>query len=190
MSRRAIFLDRDGTINEEVGYLDHPDRIVLLPGAARAIRRINENQLPAVVITNQSGIARGYFNETAVAAIHDRLRKELKREGAYLDAIYLCPHHPEGAVPEYRRECPCRKPGTALVEKAAEDLGIDLQASFMIGDHVKDMELALAAGMTAVMVRTGHGRKQWAQTDNDLRCRIAHLAEDLAAAVEWILGEL
>ncbi len=189
MLKGGVFLDRDGTINEEVGYLDDPGRLALLPGAAQAIRRINEKQIPVVVITNQSGIARGYFEEAAVEAIHDRLRERLKSEGAHLDGIYLCPHHPEGVIPEFTRKCPCRKPGTALVDQAAAELDLDLSASFMIGDHLKDMELALAAGMTAVMVRTGHGREQWAQADDDLRRRVAHVAEDLAGAVEWILKE-
>jgi len=190
MKKRAVFLDRDGTINREVGYLDDPDRLVLLPGAARAIRRINEQSIPVVVITNQSGIARGYFGEERVEAIHDRLREKLKNEGAHLDGIYFCPHHPEGKLPEYAKSCACRKPGTALVEKAAEDLGIDLKASFMVGDHVKDMELAGNAGMTSIMVMTGHGREQWEKAGNDLRVRVAHVADDLNAAVAWILNRI
>ena len=190
MSKSAVFLDRYGTINEEVGYLDDPDRLVLLPGAAQAIRRINEKKIPVVVITNQSGIARGYFDETTVEAIHERLREKLKHEGAHLDGIYLCPHHPEGKVPEFTRVCRCRKPGTALVEQAAVDLGIDLKASFMVGDHVKDMELAINAGITAVMLLTGHGREQWEKADEDLRVQVAHVADDLAGAVEWILNRI
>jgi len=190
MSQGAIFLDRDGTINEEVGYLGDPDRLALIPGAGRAIGRLNERGIPVVVVTNQSGIARGYFDEATVEAIHERLRKELGRQGARLDGIYVCPHHPEGKVPAYRRTCRCRKPGTALVEQAAAELDLDLSTSFMIGDHLKDMEMALSAGMTAVMVRTGYGKEQWGQAGDDLRRRVTHVAEDLARAVAWILRNI
>jgi D-glycero-D-manno-heptose 1,7-bisphosphate phosphatase len=190
MSKRAVFLDRDGTINEEVGYLSDPDGLVILPGAAEAIRKVNGLSMPVVVISNQSGIARGYFDEAALAAIHERLKNELDKQGAYLNGIYYCPHHPEGTVPEYTQECRCRKPGTALVEKAAMELGIDLEASFMVGDHIKDIQLARAAGMTAVMIMTGHGQEEWDNADDRNRSMADYVAADLASAVAWILQKI
>ncbi len=187
--RPAVFLDRDGTINEEVGYLNDPERLALIPGSAEAIRRINRAGMAAVIITNQSGIARGFFDEETLASIHERLKEILSGEKAHLDGIYVCPHHTDGKIPEYTRECDCRKPGTALVKRAARELNLDLSASYMIGDHFKDIQLAAEAGIPSILVLTGHGRGEWEKADRKLRLRPDHVAENLSSAVDWILEQ-
>lgn len=189
MGRPAVFLDRDGTINEEVGFLDTPDGLVLIPGSPEAVNRINQSGMAAVVITNQSGVARGFFDETTLSAIHDRLQAELENAGARLDGIYFCPHHPEGEVPHYTRTCDCRKPAPRLVHQAAGDLGIDLAASYMVGDHMKDIALAAACGMRSVLVLTGHGEIEWRGANEADRALPDHVARDLEAAVDWIMRD-
>jgi len=139
---RAVFIDRDGTINRDVPYCSRPEDFELLPGAAEAIRLLNEHGFKVVVVTNQSGIARGYFTEEMLARIHDKMRRELARHGARVDAIYHCPHHPDD-------NCDCRKPKPKMVLQAAKDLDIDLSQSYVIGDDQKDIELARQAGCRA-----------------------------------------
>jgi D-glycero-D-manno-heptose 1,7-bisphosphate phosphatase len=153
----AIFLDRDGTINEDVGYAAHPNEISLYPYAGEAIRLINEAGLKTIVVTNQSGIARGFLNETMLERIHDHLRGELARQGARLDAFYYCPHHPRIGPQPYQKVCRCRKPQTGMLELAAREHGIDLAASYVIGDKVSDINLAVNAGSRGVLVKTGYG---------------------------------
>lgn len=183
--RKAIFLDRDGTINEEVGYLDHLDRLVLFPGAPEAIGKINESGMAAVVITNQSGVARGYFDETFVMAVHMRMQELLATQRAHLDALYYCPHHPEGQG-AYRLHCDCRKPEPGMILRAAADLRIDLGHSYMIGDNLKDMEMAERAGVTGVLVRTGYGREvENAQGG----CTAFPVVDTILEAVTWILKD-
>ena len=184
-----MFLDRDGTINQEIGYLSDPDGLILIPKAAEAVRRINQSGMAAVVITNQSGVARGYFNEERLASIHERLKKELDKEKAHLDGIYVCPHHPEGTVPRYTKSCSCRKPETRLIMEAAKDLFIDVSESYMVGDHFKDIELAVNAGMRSVFLFTGHGSAGWKEADEEQRALPGYAAQDLWDAVEWILKD-
>lgn len=146
----CVFFDRDGTLIEERNYLSDPEQVALLPGAAEAVRRVREAGFLAVVLTNQSGVGRGYFRMEDVEAVHRRMEELLAAEGARLDAIYVCPHAPE-------EDCPCRKPRTGLVELAARELGIDLRRSWMIGDKSADIEMARNAGMRGVLVMTGYG---------------------------------
>lgn len=146
----CIFFDRDGTLIEERHYLSDPAQVALVPGAAEAVRRAREAGFLAVVLTNQSGVGRGYFRMEDVEAVHRRMEELLAASGAELDAIYVCPHAPE-------EDCPCRKPRTGLVERAARDLEIDLSRSWMIGDKPADIELARNAGMRSVLVMTGYG---------------------------------
>ena len=153
----AVFLDRDGTINEEVGYLDCLEKLRLLPGAAEAIRLINESGMKAVVVTNQSGVARGIFDEAFVDEVHARLRKMLGDQGAFLDGVYFCPHHPTEGRGRYLRSCDCRKPAPGLLLRAAEELSLDPERSTMIGDTLKDIEAAARIGMRGILVRTGYG---------------------------------
>ena len=187
MIRRAIFMDRDGTVSDEVGYVNHIDRYRLLPRSAQAIRRINEAGLLAFVITNQSGVARGLFDEALVHEVHATLVRWLAERGARVDGIYFCPHHPKEGEPPLRQDCDCRKPRPGLLKRAAEEHGVDLSASYMIGDTVLDIEAARNAGATGILVLTGYGK-------GDLKFRMAkrglapaHVAADLMEAVEWIL---
>ena len=154
MSRPAVFLDRDGTLVEEVPYLHDPARVVLLPGVG-ALAAAAAAGYALVVVTNQAGVARGLYDEAAVAAVHRRLGELLAGAGVRLDAVLHCPHHPQGTVPGYARTCRCRKPGPGMLEAAAERLGLDLAASFLVGNHPSDVGAAVAAGVTPLFVATG-----------------------------------
>ncbi|NPU85481.1 MAG: HAD family hydrolase [Syntrophaceae bacterium] len=180
--RRAVFLDRDGTINEEVGYLDRIEKLRILPGAAEAIAMLNRGGLKVVVVTNQSGIARGFFTEAFVEETHRHLRDLLRGQGARIDAFYFCPHHPTEGLGPYRLDCPCRKPKPGLILRAATEMGIALEDSFMVGDMPKDVEAGTRAGARGILVRTGYGR------DIEAPPEAAYIAEDLIDAAHWILG--
>ena len=184
----AVFLDRDGTINEEAGYLDSLAKLTLLPKAFAAIEKINKSGMKAVVVTNQSGVARGYFSAEFVCDVHKRLQEILGEGGARIDAFYYCPHHPTEGRDDYRKLCNCRKPGTGMLLQAAQDLNIDLRLSYLIGDTIKDIETALRAGAKGVLVRTGYGQeaeREFAST----AVRPDHVADDILAAVHWIMQD-
>ena len=185
-SRAAVFIDRDGTLNEDIGYVSTPDELVLYPWAAQSVRQINEAGLLAVVITNQSGIARGMYTEAILDAIHRRMTQELAREGARVDAIYYCPHHPDIGLPSYRMVCECRKPQAGLLDRAAREHGIDLARSFVIGDKASDIKLAENAGARGALVLTGYGRETVAHP-NRWPCAPEFTAENLLEAVKRIL---
>ena len=178
-AKAAVFLDRDGTIIGDPGYLANPDGVTLLPGAAEAIARLNRAGRPAVVVTNQSGIARGLLTKEQYLATERRLDALLRERGARLDAHYYCPHHPELTGP-----CPCRKPGVRLFVRAAEDLGLDLQASWWVGDRIRDVLPAESVGGRGVLVLTGDGVKEAAAPE----ARLFRIVPDLSAAVELILA--
>lgn len=178
MSRRAAFLDRDGTLIRDAHYLSDPDQVELLPGVVTALRRLRELGYRLVVITNQSGIARGYFDEAAYARVAARLDAHLADEGVVLDLSLHCPHHPEFSGP-----CACRKPGLALYEEAAARLGLDSSASIFVGDKASDVEPAQAFGGRAWLVRTGEGRRTEASDRVPAGVRVV---DDLGAVV----GEL
>jgi D-glycero-D-manno-heptose 1,7-bisphosphate phosphatase len=188
MGRRAIIMDRDGTVCEEVGYVNHPDRVRLLHRSASAILAANDAGFQTVVVTNQAGVARGYFSESLVDEAHDRLRELLAREGARLDGIYYCPHHPDVGAPPYRRACACRKPSPGMLERARDEMGIDLAASYMIGDSMKDIEAGYRAGSTNVLVLTGYGQGEWTYQSHTWSVRPHHVATDLRDAVDWVLA--
>lgn len=157
--QKAVFLDRDGTINRYVGFLRRPEEMELLPGAAEAIRRINSSGYLAIVVSNQPVIARGELSVSELDEIHHKMETLLGHEGAYLDAIYYCPHHPhrgyEGEIPELKIECSCRKPKPGLLLRASEDYNIDLTASWMIGDDERDVAAGIAAGCRSVLIGEG-----------------------------------
>ncbi len=179
-SNQAIFIDRDGTINEEVNYLDHPDQLRILPRCAAAIKKINQHDIKTIVITNQSGIARGYFTEKRLQEIHDRLKGLLAHEGAHLDGIYYCPHHPDDG-------CDCRKPASGMLKAAADEHGIELERSFVIGDQLSDIGLAHQVGAKGVLVLTGYGRAECELHKDKWPKPPDYIAKDLYDAVEWIL---
>lgn len=189
-SQPAVFLDRDGTINEQMGYINHISRFVLLPGVAQAIRRLNSLQLPVVVVTNQSGLARGYFPESLVEDVHKEMRRQLQAEGAHVDGIYICPHHPEAKELQFRVNCTCRKPKTGLLEQAALEMRLDLSRSYMVGDRWSDLRCGAAAGTTTVLVRTGYGRGEELYIGPQEVVQPDFVADDLEVAVAWICTHL
>ena len=186
--RPAIFFDRDGTLNEEVGYAGRPEQFHMLPMAAAAVRRVNEAGWAAVVVTNQAGVARGFYTEADVAILHRMLASHLAAAGAHLDGIYYCPHHPRGSVPAYSGACGCRKPEPGLLLRAARELDLDLTASWVIGDRWHDLACAQAVGGRGVLVRTGYGAAALAEPEAAAPHHAVpeYVADDVAAAVEWI----
>jgi D-glycero-D-manno-heptose 1,7-bisphosphate phosphatase len=188
-SRPAVFIDRDGTLTEEVGYVNHPTRLRLLPRSAEAIRRLNAAGIPAVVVTNQAGIARGYFTEDILHATTAELRAQLERAGARLDGVYACTHHPTAGEPPFRMRCECRKPKPGLLLQAAKDLGLDLTRSVMVGDKSSDVEVAPQVGARSVLVLTGYGLGEWEFRRDRFGTMPDHVAGDLLDAVEWALKE-
>jgi len=187
VSRPAVFMDRDGTLTEEVGYVNHPRRLRLLPRAGQAVRRLNQAGIAAVVVTNQAGIARGYFSEEVLQAVHAALVAQLKDEGAHLDGIYVCTHHPTEGAPSYRLACDCRKPRPGLIHRAAADLGLDLRRSALVGDKASDLLAARAAGAAGVLVLTGYGLGEWEYRRATFAVEPDHVAEDLLDAVDWVI---
>jgi len=185
---RAVFLDRDGTICEEVGYLDSIERLRLIPGSASAIKMLNERGLKAVVVTNQSGVARGFFSEARLQEVHEEMERMLREEGAYLDGIYYCPHLPGDPNEPDLGVCDCRKPASGLLFQAAADLGLDLRASYMIGDHYTDVECGQRVWAKGILVLTGHGGESVAKKESWLSPP-AYIAPDLHAAVQWVIGD-
>jgi D-glycero-D-manno-heptose 1,7-bisphosphate phosphatase len=155
VSRAAVFLDRDGTLVEEVPYLHDPARVALLPGTGAALSRLAGAGFALVVVTNQAGVARGLYREEAVGRVHLRLGELLAAAGVALDGVRYCPHHPQGLVPAYIRACRCRKPAPGMLEAAARDLDLDLAASYLVGNDAVDVAAARAAGATPLFVTTG-----------------------------------
>jgi D-glycero-D-manno-heptose 1,7-bisphosphate phosphatase len=187
MTRRAVVLDRDGTLVKEAGYLDRFERLELFPYTIDAVRLLNRAGYAVIVATNQSGVARGLFDESFVASTHDRLGSMLETGGARVDKWYYCPHHPEGIVDEYRQACDCRKPRPGMLLHAARIMDLDLSRSFGIGDKWHDVEAAAAAGAKGILVGTGYGRLHEPPPQPGLEP--AARAENLIEAVSWILRQ-
>ncbi|HUH64831.1 MAG TPA: HAD family hydrolase [Syntrophales bacterium] len=188
----AVFLDRDGTINEEVGYLDSLDKLLIFANTADAIRLINESGMKAVVMTNQSGVAKGYFTEDFVRIVHKCIQEALKDKGAFIDAFYYCPHHHTDGIAPYVQMCACRKPEAGMLIAAAEDLNIDLRSSYTVGDMLKDIEAAGKVGAKGVLVKTGYGLNTIEKdlgAESSVICRPHYIAEDILDAVKWIMRD-
>jgi len=182
VTRAAVFLDRDGTLIEEVGHLGEPERVVVLPGVPKALRRLADEGFALVVVSNQAGIARGLFTEEAVRAVSARAAELLAGEGApELDGWYFCPHHPD-----FTGACDCRKPAPGMLRRAAEEHGLELTASWMVGDHPIDAGAARAAGARPILVRTGHGLLEGHDEDPGPDVSVV---EDLPAAADLILAD-
>ena len=185
--RPAIFLDRDGTLNVEKGGVRRAAELELIPGVAEALITLRHAGFCLVVLTNQSVVARGQASESDIAAVHRRLEWELGEAGAYLDGIYVCPHHPDRGFPGERADlkiaCDCRKPATGLVERARGDLDVDLSASWMIGDQTRDVEMARRAGLRSILVQTGAAGR-----DGQFQCAADYVAPDLSQAAAFILS--
>jgi len=184
--RRAVFIDRDGTISEEVGYINHPSRFRVFPYAAAAIKHLNDHGWLAIVVTNQAGVARGYFSEDMIQTVHAGMTRELENGGARLDAVYYCAHHPSVGEPPYRLDCDCRKPKPGLISRAARDFDINLAGSWMVGDRYSDVELARNAGVKSMFVLSGYGRGEWEHQRSSWTEQPDLVAEDLLEAVRVI----
>jgi D-glycero-D-manno-heptose 1,7-bisphosphate phosphatase len=186
VSQPAVFVDRDGTLIEEAGYLNHLDRLVFFPYSVDAVRQLNRGGFSVVVITNQAGIARGIVPESFLAKAHQHISARLEAGGATVGAYYHCPHHPDGIVESLRRKCDCRKPQPGLLLRAAADLDIDLARSFTVGDRWQDLQAGRAAGTGAVLVRTGYGKAE----EQAPRAGISAdaVVDNLAGAAAWILS--
>lgn len=186
--RPAVFLDRDGTINEEVSYITRPEQLKLLPGAGDAVRMMRAAGYRVIVVTNQPVIARGDCSIAGLLRIHDHMEMELSRDGAFLDGIYYCPHHPEkgfdGERPEFKMQCECRKPRDGMVRQAARELNLDLSASWLIGDRTTDVQTAYNCGIRSVLLRTGIAGR-----DNRYSAVPDYVFDDLPAAARFISNQ-
>ena len=182
----AVFLDRDGTLNEDVGHLDRLERLTLFPFAIDAVRLLNQAGFRVVVVTNQGGVAAGMVEERFVVELHELLQRRFAAGGATIAGIYHCPHDPEAAIPAYRRTCDCRKPASGMLRRAATDRDLDLSRSYMIGDKWTDVAVATQVGATGMLVRTGYGVTQEARPN---RPPDAVVVDDLMAATVRILEQ-
>lgn len=181
--RIGVFLDRDGTLAEEVGYLNHLSRFRIYPFAAEAIRRLNDARLPVIVVTNQSGVALGFFPEGLVERVHQQMVSELAAQGAHLDGIYYCPHKSED-------DCLCRKPRPGLLQRAAREHALKLAGSYVISDRYADLEMAHAAGCHSILVLTGYGRGEYEWNRTRWPRQPENVVEDLSGAVDLILQRM
>ncbi len=187
MKRRAVFLDRDGTINEDVGYPGRYDQVRIYPYSFDAVRKLNAAGLAVVVITNQSGVGRGFFTEDELRVIHDRMIEDFAAAGARIDAVYYCPHFIGSSSAAYDRDCACRKPFPGMALKAREAFDLDLENSYMVGDKVEDIRFGMNAGASSVLVLTGYGEASCEALHRE-GITPAHVAPDLGAAADWILA--
>ena len=187
MKRRAVVVDRDGTLIKEAGYLDRLERLEFYPYTIDAVRLLNRAGFAVVVATNQSGVARGLLDVSFVTETHDRMAATLAAGGARVDGWYYCPHHPKGIRDEYRCDCDCRKPRAGLLHRAAADLDLDLPRSFAVGDRWHDVEAGAAVGAKGILVRTGYGRAQEESPSRSVAP--AARVENLIEAVSWILRQ-
>jgi D-glycero-D-manno-heptose 1,7-bisphosphate phosphatase len=185
----AVFIDRDGTINEQMGYINHISRFVLLPGTAEAIKILNRHDFLAIVLTNQSGVARGYFPIDFVEKIHSYMKGLLQKKGAVIDGIYFCPHYKEGVVPEFSIACACRKPQTGLIETACENFDIDMANSYVVGDSYSDIDMAHRSNLKGILVTTGYGLGEIDYILPGSPNKPVHIAKDLLHAARWIIED-
>ncbi len=186
--RPAVFMDRDGTLSHEVGYVNHPDRLRLYPWAVEAVRAVNRAGWLAVLVTNQAGVTRGYFPLEVFEEVQRSLVAELEAGGARLDGVYACLHHPSAGQPPYRQDCDCRKPRPGMLRRAQAELGADLGRSWVVGDRHGDLQLAWGVGARGAMVRTGYGQGELAYLAPRWSRQPDLVAEHLLEAVERILG--
>ncbi len=186
MKNKAVFLDRDGNINKDVGYPGSFDLIDIYQYSFEAVRKLNKAGLKTVIVTNQSGIGRGLITEEQLHQIHRKMKQEFARHDAYFDKIYYCPHYLSSQFPEYDKDCNCRKPKAGLALKAAVDLDIDTAGSYMIGDKVEDILFGINISASPILVLTGYGEKSL-KTLREKNIVPAYIAQDLLEAVNWIL---
>lgn len=186
-TRRAVFLDRDGTLIQEAGYLNDLDRLIFFPYTVDAVRLLNRGGFAVVLLTNQAGIARGIVTPEFVALAHEHISQRLAAGGATLDAAYYCPHHPDGIIEGLNRRCACRKPQPGMLLQAAADMNLDLSRSFVVGDRWHDVKSGQNAGARSVLVRTGYGRREEQLPEPGVEA--SAISDNLIEAAAWILGQ-
>lgn len=185
---KIVFLDRDGTINEEVEYLHRPSDLVILPGVSAALKRLKEQGFRLVVVTNQAGVARGYYSETDVDQLHQYMNRLLAEDGAEIDHFFYCPHHPVHGIGAYKKSCHCRKPDIGMFEMAENYFQVDKSHSYMVGDKLLDTEAGHKYGVSSVLVGTGYGKELYkGLTEEQKKEAFDAYAKDMTAAAEWIL---
>jgi len=178
----AVFLDRDGTINLDHDYVYRTEDFEFIPGSLDAIRLLNDEGFKVIVVTNQSGIGRGFYSVDDMNGLHEFVQNQCRRHEAHIDAFLFCPHHPEAKLENYRRTCDCRKPATGMIDRAATLFPLDLSRSWVIGDSAADMGMAKSAGLRRILVRTGKGHNL-----NAAEFQIDFMAKNLYAAVNWLM---
>ncbi len=183
----VVFLDRDGTINYDAGYINHVDNFIIYPYAAQAIRMLNEKGFLVIIITNQSGLARGFFNENTLEEIHSYMISQLRKKGAEIDGIYFCPHDPNAKIEKYKSVCSCRKPETGLVDQALKDFNIDKNNMYFIGDKHSDIMAGYTSGCKTIMVKTGYGKGDLIHKSKSWKVKPDMVADTLLHAVKYIL---
>ena len=183
---RAVFLDRDGTINRDVGYPNSYDMVEIYPYSFASIRKINEAGLLSIIVTNQSGIGKGFIEEKNLQDIHRKLRQDFAKQKVTIDGIYYCPHYEYSEIPEYRKACDCRKPNLGMARQAVQDFRIDTAKSYMVGDKVEDILFGMNIHATSILLLTGFGQKSLSKL-KEMGVDPAHVAETLKEAVDWIL---
>jgi D-glycero-D-manno-heptose 1,7-bisphosphate phosphatase len=187
ITNRAVFLDRDGTMIEDVGYLDRMERLKLFPYTVDAIRLLNRAGFKIVVVTSQAGIANGVITEAFVVEAHQEIGRRVAAAGGRIDAVYYCPHSTTAVVSEYRTECDCRKPKPGMIHSAQKDLSLDLERSFVVGDRWRDIEMGQAAGVTGILVETGYGATEASRRPANITP--VPVVADLIEAASWILRQ-
>lgn len=184
MKKKTVFLDRDGTINIEKNYLYKREDFSFIQGAPEAVALLKNSGYRVIVVSNQAGVARGYYTEDDVKVLHEFVNEELKKWNTGIDAFYYCPHHPTAGKGKYKRECECRKPRTGLLERAVADFPTDMDLSWMIGDNKSDIEAGAAFGVRTILVRTGYGK----QLELENYVGYDYIADDLYHAVKIVLA--
>lgn len=179
----TVFLDRDGTLNQDIGYIKSPDEFRVFPFTGTAIQQLNKAGIRAIIATNQSGISRGYFSLVTLQAVHEKLRVELHKNGAWIDDIFYCPHHPD-------EQCYCRKPNPGMLEQASAKHNIDLTQSYVVGDKYIDFKLAQNVGAHSVLVKTGPFSEEALSIINENNDVLDFIGRDLSEAVDWIVGDI
>jgi len=188
MMKKAVFLDRDGNINRDVGYPTSFESIEIYPYSFEAVKKLNEAGLLAVVVTNQSGIGRGLLKEQDLEEIHHRMSREFNVHNAHIDGFYYCPHYIHSFDPKYKKKCSCRKPNPEMGLSAAKDLDINLSGSYMVGDKIEDLLFGRNIGARPVLVLSGEGKDSFKRLKKE-KIRPAFIAENLLSAVDWILAQ-